>query len=73
MGNTLLIDYLHQFKIVVVVQLLSPVWLFATPCTPVFLLGKSHRQRSLADYSPWGCKEADMTERLSTHTQTTHI
>ena len=22
--------------------------------TPVFLLGKSHVQRSLADYSPWG-------------------
>ena len=25
--------------------------------TPVFLPGKFHRQRSLADYSPWGCKE----------------
>ena len=24
--------------------------------TPVFLLGKSHGQRSLAGYSPWGCK-----------------
>ena len=24
--------------------------------TPVFLSGKSHGQRSLADYSPWGCK-----------------
>jgi len=22
---------------------------------------KSHRQRSLAGYSPWGCKESDMT------------
>ena len=21
-----------------------------------------HRQRSLVDYSPWGCKESDMTE-----------
>ena len=30
--------------------------------TPVFLLGKSHGQRSLAGYSPWGCKESDMTE-----------
>ena len=36
--------------------------------TPVFLLGKSHGQRSLMGYSPWGCKELDMTERLSTHT-----
>ena len=26
--------------------------------TPVFLPGKSHGQRSLAGYSPWGCKRA---------------
>ena len=32
--------------------------------TPVFLPGESHGQRSLVDYSPWGCKESDMTERL---------
>ena len=30
--------------------------------TPVFLPGKSHGQRSLAGYNPWGCKESDMTE-----------
>ena len=24
--------------------------------------GKSHEQRSLADYSPWGHKESDTTE-----------
>ena len=24
-------------------------------------------KRGLADYSPWVCKESDMTERLSTH------
>ena len=29
---------------------------------PVFLPGESHGQRSLAGYSPWGCKESDMTE-----------
>ena len=29
---------------------------------PVFLPGKSHRQRSLAGYSPWGRKESDTTE-----------
>ena len=28
----------------------------------VFLPGESHGQRSLAGYSPWGCKESDMTE-----------
>ena len=33
--------------------------------TPIFLPGKSHGQRSLAGYSPWGCKELDMTEQLS--------
>ena len=35
--------------------------------TPVFLPGEFHGQRSLAGYSPWLCKESDMTERL-THT-----
>ena len=29
---------------------------------PVFLPGESHGQRSLVGYSPWGCKESDMTE-----------
>ena len=33
--------------------------------TPVFLPGKSHGQRSLADYSPWGLKESDRTEQLT--------
>ena len=27
--------------------------------TPLFLPGKSHRQRSLADYSPWGRIESE--------------
>ena len=31
------------------------------------LPGESHGQRSLVGYSPWACKESDMTERLSTH------
>ena len=30
-----------------------------------FLPGKSHGQRNLAGCSPWGCKESDTTERLS--------
>ena len=33
--------------------------------TPVFLPGEFHEQRSLAGYRPWGCKELDMTERLT--------
>ena len=32
---------------------------------PVFLPEKSHGERSLASYSPWGCKESDMTEWLN--------
>ena len=32
---------------------------------PVFLPGKSHRQRSLVGYSPWSHKELDMTELLN--------
>ena len=32
--------------------------------TPVFLPGEFHGWRSLASYSPWGCKESDTTERL---------
>ena len=34
--------------------------------TPVFLLGESYGQRSLADCSPWRLNEAGMTEHLST-------
>ena len=30
--------------------------------TPGFLPGESHGQRSLVGYSPWSCKEEDMTE-----------
>ena len=35
---------------------------------PAFLPGESHGKRSLAGYSPWGCKESDMTEQLKTAT-----
>ena len=35
--------------------------------TPVFLPGKSHGWWNLAGYSPWSCKELDMTEQLHFH------
>ena len=36
--------------------------------TPVFWPGKSHGQRSLEGYSPWGRKESDTAEQqLSVH------
>ena len=49
-------------------------WVGKTPwrterhSTPVLLPGKSHGQRSLAGYSPWGRKESDPTEWLRMHT-----
>ena len=33
--------------------------------TPVFFPREFHGQRSLASYSPWGCKELDTTDRLT--------
>ena len=39
---------------------------------PVFLPGESHGQRSLAGYSPWGCKESDTTEATE-HAHTREI
>ena len=42
-------------------------WRMAWQPTPVFQPGEFHGQRSLAGYSPWGCKESDTTEWLSTH------
>ena len=48
-----------------------PAWVRKIPgrrrwqSTPIFLPGKFHGQRSLAAYSPWGCKESDKTERIS--------
>ena len=41
-------------------------WRKAWQPTPVFLPGESHGQRSLAEYSPWGCKELDTTQAHNT-------
>ena len=37
-------------------------WRSKRQLTPVFLPGKSPRQRRLAGYTPWDCKELDTTE-----------
>ena len=37
--------------------------------TPVFLPREFHGQKKLVGYSPWGHKESDKTERLSTYTR----
>ena len=41
--------------------------------TPLFLPGEFHGQRSLASYSPWGCKESDTTEQLNALTSFTSL
>ena len=38
------------------------LWTKAWQPTPVFLPGKSHGQKSLASYSPGGCRESDTTD-----------
>ena len=45
------------------------IWKRKWQPTPVFLPGKSHGQKSLMSYSPWGCKEPDTTEQLNHHTR----
>ena len=43
-------------------------WRRAWQLTPVFMPGKSHGQRSLASYGPWGCVELDTKQ----HTHMMH-
>ena len=42
-------------------------WRKAWQSTLVLLPGRSHGQRSLVGYSPWGLKESNMTEHLTPH------
>ena len=44
-------------------------WSSKLQSSPLLLLGKSHGQRSLVSYNPWGCKVGHNTTR-STHTHT---
>ena len=37
------------------------------------LPGKSHRLQSLVGYSPWGCKEPDMTYQLNNNFFKDHL
>ena len=41
--------------------------------TPAFLPGKLDGQRSLLGYSPWGCKESDMSDYARAHTHTRKV
>ena len=41
--------------------------------TPVFSPGKSHGQRRLVGYSPWGRKESDMIEHSTAQHRAVHL
>ena len=45
----------------------TTIWRRKCQSTPVLLPGKSHGQRTLVGYSPWGHKQSDTTERLHIH------
>ena len=42
-------------------------WSRKLSSTPIFLPGKSHGQRSLAGYCPWGRRESDTTDNNKRH------
>ena len=61
--------YPKKMKILTLKDICTPMltaWRRKCQPTPVFFFGKSHGQRSLVDYSSWGCKESDTTKQLST-------
>ena len=39
--------------------------------TPIFLPWRFHEERSLADYSPWGCKKSNLTDCSQTYVNST--
>ena len=45
-------------------------WKMEWQPTPVFLPGESCRWRKLEGYSPWGCKESNMTEHAHSNRHT---
>ena len=59
------VSSLQQKRLSVSVNLYRPIASWQP--TLVLLPRKSHGQRSLVGYSPWGLEESDMTERLHFH------
>ena len=51
----------------IIVLLQQKPWRRKWQPTPVLLPGKSHGQKGLVGYSPWGREEQDTTERLYFH------
>ena len=63
--DPLLIEMTHLVSGFIETQVLY--WRRQCHPTQVLLPGKSHGWRSLVGYSPWGCEESDITERLHFH------
>ena len=61
--------FINSSKLIILVKINSSVFLWRRQWhpTPVLLLGKSHGQRTLVGFSPWGHEESDMTEQLHFH------
>ena len=58
--------YMHILHIhIIYIYFMYISWRRKWQPTPVCLSGKSHGQRSLVGYRPWGCKESDTTEQLN--------
>ena len=68
MGSWRVGHYLKTKQTARNLQCYSSLWRRQWQPTPVFLPGEFCGQRSLAGYSPWGCKESDTTEHTHTHT-----
>ena len=65
MGSWRVGHYLKTKQTARNLQCYSSLWRRQWQPTPVFLPGEICGQRSLAGYSPWGCKESDTTKQLT--------
>ena len=62
--NLVLLCSFNSLPIMIFISNYELLWRRQWHPTPILLPGKSHGQRSLVGYSPWGRKESDTTERL---------
>ena len=61
-----IISYINRYNLLLPYTIII-YWRRPWHPTPVLLPGKSHGQRSLVGYSPWGREESDTTEQLHFH------
>ena len=61
------IVHMHKAQMALLLKIIETMlWWRTWQSTPVFSSGESHGQRGLVGYHPWGQKESDTTEQLST-------